>query len=128
MNMFRLVVALLFLAYGLIIGVLNTQPITLKLLFTDFQTSSGVGIMLSLLLGVVVGGLIVVATLVWPLYAKLRRANRSAAAASGDAADSGRAAQHAQLRVERVHQHGNPHQATDHHTQQQGKQIGRAQV
>jgi hypothetical protein len=50
--------------------------------------------MLSLLLGVVVGGLIVVATLVWPLYAKLRRANRSAAAASGDAgpsaADSGR--------------------------------------
>lgn len=94
MNMFRLVVALLFLAYGLIIGVLNTQPITLKLLFTDFQTSSGVGIMLSLLLGVVVGGLIVVATLVWPLYAKLRRANRSAAAAAGDAgpsaADSGR--------------------------------------
>ena len=53
MNMFRLVVALLFLAYGLIIGVLNTQPITLKLLFTEFQTSSGVGIMLSLLLGVV---------------------------------------------------------------------------
>ena len=94
MTMFRLVVALLFLAYGLIIGVLNTQPITLKLLFTEFQTSSGVGIMLSLLLGVVVGGLIVVATLVWPLYAKLRRANRSAAAAAGDAGpsavDSGR--------------------------------------
>ncbi len=77
MNMFRLVVALLFLAYGLIIGVLNTQPITLKLLFTEFQTSSGVGIMLSLLLGVVVGGLIVLATLVWPLYAKLRKATRA---------------------------------------------------
>ncbi len=80
MNMFRLVVALLFLAYGLIIGVLNTQPITLKLLFTEFQTSSGVGIMLSLLLlGVVVGGLIVLATLVWPLYAKLRKATRAVA-------------------------------------------------
>ena len=38
MNMFRLVVALLFLAYGLIIGVLNTQPIVLKLLFTDIPT------------------------------------------------------------------------------------------
>jgi fumarate reductase subunit D len=60
MNMFRLVVALLFLAYGLI-------------------TSSGVGIMLSLLLGVVVGGLIVLATLVWPLYAKLRKATRAVA-------------------------------------------------
>ncbi|KRA51286.1 hypothetical protein ASD77_17015 [Pseudoxanthomonas sp. Root65] len=83
MNMFRLVVALLFLAYGLIIGVLNTQPITLKLLFTEFQTSSGVGIMLSLLLGVVVGGLIVLATLVWPLYAKLRKANRAALSTGG---------------------------------------------
>lgn len=82
MNMFRLVIALLFLAYGLIIGVLNTQPITLKLLFSEFQTSSGVGIMLSLLLGVVIGGLIVLATLVWPLYAKLRKATRAAAATS----------------------------------------------
>ncbi|CAN4279158.1 lipopolysaccharide assembly protein LapA domain-containing protein [Pseudoxanthomonas sp. LjRoot125] len=78
MNTFRLVVALLFLAYGLIIGVLNTQPITLKLVFSEFQTSSGVGIMLSLLLGVLIGGLIVVATVVWPLYAKLRKANRAA--------------------------------------------------
>jgi len=76
MNTFRLVVALLFLAYGLIIGVLNTQPITLKLVFTEFQTSSGVGIMLSLLFGVIIGGLVVVATVVWPLYAKLRKASR----------------------------------------------------
>ena len=82
MNTFRLVVALLFLAYGLIIGVLNTQPITLKLVFTEFQTSSGVGIMLSLLLGVVIGGLIMVATVAWPLYAKLRKANRQAAPGS----------------------------------------------
>ncbi|MDR7070564.1 putative integral membrane protein [Pseudoxanthomonas japonensis] len=88
MNMFRLVVALLFLAYGLIIGVLNTQPITLKLLFTEFQTSSGVGIMLSLLLGVVVGGLIVVATLVWPLYAKLRKATRMQPPAAGAGASN----------------------------------------
>lgn len=89
MNTFRLVVALLFLAYGLIIGVLNTQPITLKLVFSEFQTSSGVGIMLSLLLGVVIGGLIVVATVVWPLYAKLRKATRAAATPAGVAADAG---------------------------------------
>ena len=80
MNMFRLVVALLFLAYGLIIGVLNAQPVSVTLLFTEFQTASGVGIMLSLLLlGVVVGGLIVLAKLVWPLYAKLRKATRAVA-------------------------------------------------
>ena len=75
MNLIRLVLALVFLAYGLIIGVLNTQPITLKLLFTQFQTSSGVGILLSLLLGILVGGLMVLALVVWPLYTKLRKAN-----------------------------------------------------
>ena len=89
MNTFRLVVALLFLAYGLIIGVLNTQPITLKLVFSEFQTSSGVGIMLSLLLGVLIGGLIVVATVVWPLYAKLRKASRAASAPASAASDAG---------------------------------------
>ena len=89
MNTFRLVVALLFLAYGLIIGVLNTQPITLKLVFSEFQTSSGVGIMLSLLLGVLIGGLIVVATVVWPLYAKLRKANRATATPASVASDAG---------------------------------------
>jgi uncharacterized integral membrane protein len=82
MSVLRLIVALVFLAYGLIIGVLNTQPIQLNLLFADIQTSSGVGILLSLLLGVVVGVLLVLAAVVWPLYAKLRRANKQLAAGS----------------------------------------------
>ena len=79
MNIFRLIVALVFLAMGLLIGVLNTQPITLKLLFTQIETSSGVAIILSLLAGVIIGGLIALATLVWPLYTKLRKANKQAA-------------------------------------------------
>lgn len=81
MNVFRLIVALLFLAAGLLIGVLNTQPITLKLLFAQIETSSGVAIILSLLAGVIIGGLIAIATLVWPLYTKLRKANKQAATA-----------------------------------------------
>jgi uncharacterized integral membrane protein len=80
MNIFRLIIALVFLGIGLVIGVLNTQPITLKLLLVDIQTSSGVAIILSLLAGVLIGGLIVLTTLVWPLYSKLRRANKQAAA------------------------------------------------
>ena len=76
MNIFRLIIALVFLAIGLLVGVLNTQPITLKLLFTQIETSSGVAIILSLLAGVVIGGLIALATLVWPLYTKLRKANK----------------------------------------------------
>lgn len=79
MSTVRLVVALVFLAYGVIIGVLNTQPITLKLLFTQFQTSSGVGILLALLLGMIAGGLIVFALVVWPLYTKLRKASKPVA-------------------------------------------------
>ena len=79
MNIFRLIVALIFLGMGLLIGVLNTQPITLKLLFAEIQTSSGVAIILSLLAGVVIGGLIVLATMVWPLYTKLRKASKQAA-------------------------------------------------
>lgn len=76
MNTLRLLIALFFLAAGLVIGVLNTQPIVLKLLFTDIPTSSGVAIILSLLFGVLIGGLIVMATMVLPLYARLRKATR----------------------------------------------------
>lgn len=76
MNTVRLLIALFFLAAGLVIGVLNTQPIVLKLLFTDIPTSSGVAIILSLLFGVLIGGLIVMATMVLPLYTKLRKAAR----------------------------------------------------
>ncbi len=81
MSTIRLVVALIFLAAGLVIGVLNTQPIVLKLLFTEIPTSSGVAIILSLLFGVLIGGLIVIATMVLPLYARLRKANKAQATA-----------------------------------------------
>lgn len=81
MNTVRLIIALLFLAIGLVVGVLNTQPIVLKLLFTDIPTSSGVAIILSLLFGVIIGGLMVMAAMVLPLYAKLRKATRVSATA-----------------------------------------------
>ena len=83
MNVFRLAVALAFLAAGLIVGIWNTEAITLSLPFTaGIKTSSGAAIILSLLSGVVIGGLIVLATVVWPLYAKLRKANKQAATAT----------------------------------------------
>lgn len=81
MNVFRLVVALLFLVAGLIVGIWNTESITLSLPFTaGIKTSSGAAIILSLLSGVVIGGFIVLATVVWPLYAKLRKASKQVAA------------------------------------------------
>ncbi len=85
MNSLRLVVALILLLVGVVIGVLNTQPIVLKLLFADIQTSSGVAILLSLLSGVILGGVIILLTLVVPLYARLRKANKGSQSAAADA-------------------------------------------
>ena len=77
MNIFRLMVALVFLVAGLVVGVWNRQDIILSLPFVEgIPTTSGIAIILALLCGVVIGGLIIMATLVWPLYAKLRKANK----------------------------------------------------
>ena len=81
MNIIRLVIALLFLALGLIVGFQNGSPqITLTLFSLSWITTPGNAIILSLLAGVIIGGLIVLATMVWPLYSRLRKANRPAAA------------------------------------------------
>lgn len=80
MNLLRLIVALLFLSFGLVIGFLNDSPgIELDLLFFTWATTPGNAIILSLLLGVVIGGLTVFAAAVLPLYARLRKASKVAA-------------------------------------------------
>ncbi|SEL92280.1 Protein of unknown function [Pseudoxanthomonas sp. GM95] len=86
MNVFRLIIALAFLAIGLVIGILNTQPITLNLLFTQISTGSGAAIIVSLLAGVCIGALIVLATVAWPLYARLRKAGKLTASPTPTAA------------------------------------------
>jgi len=94
MNIFRLVIALVFLALGLIVGFQNGSPqITLKLFSLSWVTTPGNAIIMSLLAGVIIGGMIVLATMVWPLYSKLRKANKQAAtpvAGSGTGPDSRR--------------------------------------
>jgi uncharacterized integral membrane protein len=82
MNILRLIIALLFLCFGLVIGFLNDSPgITLDLVFFTWSTTPGNAIILSLLTGVIIGGLIVVATMVLPMYARLRSATRPARSA-----------------------------------------------
>ncbi|MET0289967.1 MAG: LapA family protein [Pseudoxanthomonas sp.] len=88
MNIVRLILAILLIAVGLVAGVQNTEPVTLNFLTASVQTSSGVAIMLSVLLGVIAGALIVLATMVWPLYSKLRRLNREAARTASTPAPS----------------------------------------
>lgn len=83
MNLLRLIVALLFLSFGLVIGFLNDSPaIVLDLLVFKWATTPGNAIILSLLTGVLVGGLVVFAAAVLPLYSKLRKAGNSASGVS----------------------------------------------
>ncbi len=79
MNVFRLLIALVFLVAGLVVGSLNSQRIVISLGFTDIATTSGVAIIVSLLAGVLIGGIIVLVAMVLPLYTRLRRAEKAAA-------------------------------------------------
>ena len=86
MKTVRLVILLAVLIGGLVIGSLNSQPIEISLAFWVLKTTSGIAIIASLLLGALVGGGMVMAALVVPMYAKLRRANKAAAATSSEPA------------------------------------------
>jgi len=81
MKVFRLLLMLAFLLVGLVIGALNSQPILIDFAFSSIATTSGVAIIVSLLAGVLIGGALVLAAMVVPLYSKLRLANKQAAAA-----------------------------------------------
>jgi putative membrane protein len=80
MNIVRLLIALAFLAVGLVVGFLNTDDVHLNLIFAQVDTMSGVAIIVSLLAGVCIGAAIVLATVAWPLYARLRKAGKLSAA------------------------------------------------
>ena len=78
MKAVRLLLLLAVLVGGLVIGSLNSQPVEVSLVFWTQKTTSGIAIIASLLLGALVGGGLVVAGVVIPLYARLRRAGKVA--------------------------------------------------
>jgi putative membrane protein len=84
MKVFRLLLMLAFLLVGLIVGALNSQPILIDLAFSSIATTSGVAIIVCLLAGVLIGGALVLAAVVVPLYSKLRQANKQVAAARAE--------------------------------------------
>jgi len=80
MKVFRLLLMLAFLLVGLVIGALNSQPILIDFAFSSIATTSGIAIIVSLLAGVLIGGALVLVAVVYPLYSKLRLANKQAVA------------------------------------------------
>jgi uncharacterized integral membrane protein len=74
MRLIRLLIALACLVAGVVVGALNTQAVRLDLGFAQLPTSLGVAVLVALLLGVIVGGLVLTASVVLPLRQQLRRA------------------------------------------------------
>ena len=66
MRLLRILVAMACLAAGIAVGGLNTQPVQLDLGFTVWTTTLGVAVIVSLLIGVVVGGLALAASTLLP--------------------------------------------------------------
>ena len=73
MRLIRLLIALLCLAAGVAIGALNAQPVTLDLGMTTLHATLGVCVLLALLMGVLIGGLVLTASVVLPLRQRLHR-------------------------------------------------------
>jgi uncharacterized membrane protein YciS (DUF1049 family) len=79
-RLIRVLVALACLAAGVVVGALNPQSAVLDFGFTQVGSSLGVIVLVSLLVGVVAGGLALAASVVLPLRNRLRRAERADAA------------------------------------------------
>ena len=80
MRLLRFLVAIVCLGAGAIVGALNRTPIVVDLGFVRMPTNLGVSLLVALLLGVVVGGLAISASVVLPLRRRLARAERQGAA------------------------------------------------
>ena len=74
MRLIRFLLAIVFLAVGLVVGALNPQPVVLDLGFSAWHATLGVSVLVALLVGVVVGGLVLSASVVLPLRQRLRKA------------------------------------------------------
>ena len=80
MRLLRFLIAIMCLGAGAVVGALNRTPIVVDLGFTRMPTNLGVSLLVALLLGVLVGGLAISASVVLPLRRRLARAERQGTA------------------------------------------------
>ena len=77
MNVLRVVVLLFVLLVGLVVGAKNSTEVDLNFVFSSVHTTLGFAIVVSLLIGVLVGsGLVLFFSLI-PTYTKLRKAHKA---------------------------------------------------
>ena len=76
MRVIRLLIALACLAIGAVIGMLNRQVAAIDFGAFYIPTTLGVALLVALLIGVIIGGLAITASVVLPLRRQLARAER----------------------------------------------------
>lgn len=86
MRPLRALIAIVFLALGLVLGVLNAEPASVDLGILEIRAGLGVILLCTLLVGVLLGGLAIVASVVLPLRREVRRGRVPAPAPAPDAA------------------------------------------
>jgi uncharacterized integral membrane protein len=88
MRLIKALIALLFVALGVLFGALNRTPVHVDLGFAALDAVNlGTVLLVAMLVGALLAGLVLTATVVWPLRARLRRSlpgNDPPAAATHD--------------------------------------------
>lgn len=79
MPLIKTLLALAFVMLGIIFGALNRDVMHIDLFFATLQASIGLTVLLVLLLGCLLGGFVVLATVVWPMRGDLAKAEKAAA-------------------------------------------------
>lgn len=88
MRLIKALLALLFVAFGILFGALNRSPVEIDLGFLVVDSLSlGTSLLLALLAGAVLAGVVISTTVVWPLQRRLRRGLPPAEAAPVAARD-----------------------------------------
>ena len=80
MRPFRILFALVCLAAGVAVGALNPQVVAVDFGVATLRPTLGVALLATLLIGAILGGMAIVASLVLPLQRRLRDARATPAA------------------------------------------------
>jgi putative membrane protein len=73
MRLIKSLIALMFIALGVVFGALNRQVVHLDLWHAEYDVRLGLTLIVVLLVGALLGGLVVTAGVVWPLRRQMRR-------------------------------------------------------
>ncbi|MBP6597268.1 MAG: DUF1049 domain-containing protein [Arenimonas sp.] len=74
MRLIKALLALLFVAFGVLFGALNRASVHIDLGFMEIDSANlGTSLLAAVLLGALVAGLVLTAAVIWPLRNQLRR-------------------------------------------------------